>query len=115
MEVLCRSTYQQHQCPRAAHVQHRIENTGLIELQTRKERWEEIGIWCNLQGVEWEEFNRWIYFSVPLFLTCGGELGFFSADVDASRIGLILESMNDEGFGVGKLMKEKKRKRWEKL
>jgi hypothetical protein len=35
--------------------------------------------------------------------TCGGELGFFSADVDASRIGLIRESMNDEGFGVGKL------------
>lgn len=42
------------------------------------------------------------YFS--LVSTCGGELGFFSADVDASRIGLILDSINDV-LGVGKLQK----------
>jgi hypothetical protein len=34
--------------------------------------------------------------------TCGGGLGFFSMDVEASRIGLILIS-NDDALGVGKL------------
>lgn len=39
------------------------------------------------------------------FPTCGGEVGFFSADVDASRIGLSLASIKDV-LGVGKLRNE---------
>jgi hypothetical protein len=37
------------------------------------------------------------------WLTCGGGLGFFSMDVEASRIGLMRESANEDVLGDGKL------------
>lgn len=58
----------------------------------------------------WNEKNLMLFSAFKnanYLFTCGGELGFFSADVEASRIGLIRESMNDEGFGVGKLVRKK--------
>lgn len=56
--------------------------------------------------MEQNQFNCLIKFFGFLLLTCGGELGFFSTDVDASRIGLILDSIKDV-LGVGKLQKRK--------
>jgi hypothetical protein len=44
-----KNTHKQHECSRTSHIEHWIKNVILIELETGKERREEILIWRNLQ------------------------------------------------------------------